>query len=196
MSGLACLEELKKGHSKAEVIIVTGKSDLQTAVETMKLGAADFMTKPFQTDTLVKKIESLVAQSHPGEPFDDERRREDREDRRLESDDPVITYIQQHATKISTRQDVADVMNLTLEQVSARVQTATGRSFRQWLNTCRLQKATQLLKETEMEVAQIAMDTGFATVQHFSRVFSNITGVSPRKYRQQYRQSVSTNTFE
>jgi DNA-binding NtrC family response regulator len=35
MSGLACLEELKKGHSKAEVIIVTGKSDLQTAVETM-----------------------------------------------------------------------------------------------------------------------------------------------------------------
>ena len=185
----------------------------------MKLGAADFMTKPFQTDTLVKKIESLVAQSHPGKPFDDERRREERddrrqgdrrtaeerrlqnerrlnEDRRLESDDPVITYIQQHATKISTRQDVADVMNLTLEQVSARVQTATGRSFRQWLNTCRLQKATQLLKETEMEVAQIAMDTGFATVQHFSRVFSNITGVSPRKYRQQFRQSVSTNTFE
>ena len=226
MSGLACLEELKKGHSKAEVIIVTGKSDLQTAVETMKLGAADFMTKPFQTDTLVKKIESLVAQSHPGKPFDDERRREERderredrddrrqgdrrtaeerrlqnerrlnEDRRVESDDPVITYIQQHATKISTRQDVADVMNLTLEQVSARVQTATGRSFRQWLNTCRLQKATQLLKETEMEVAQIAMDTGFATVQHFSRVFSNITGVSPRKYRQQFRQSVSANTFE
>ena len=78
-------------------------------------------------------------------------------------------------------------MDLTLEQVSARVQTATGLSFRQWLNTCRLQEATQLLKETEMEIARIASRTGFATVQHFSRVFSNITGVSPRKYRQQHR---------
>lgn len=225
MSGLACLEELKKRHNKAEIIIVTGKGDLQTAVEAMKLGAADFMTKPFQTDALVKKIESLVAQVQPDEKSD-ERRRDDRrqerndrrldhnsdrrrgdrrrmderrfqnerrlsENRRLESNDPVIAYIQQHATQISTRQDVADVMDLTLEQVSARVQTATGQSFRQWLNTCRLQKATQLLKETEMEIARIALDTGFATVQHFSRVFSNITGVSPRKYRQQNRQSIA-----
>ena len=78
-------------------------------------------------------------------------------------------------------------MELTLEQVSARVQTTTGQSFRQWLNTCRLQKATQLLKETELEIARIPLDTGFATVQHFSRVFSNIAGVSPRKYRQQSR---------
>ena len=56
MSGLACLKERKTGHSKAQVIILTDKSDLQTDVETMKLGAVDFMTKPFQTDTLVKKI--------------------------------------------------------------------------------------------------------------------------------------------
>ena len=209
MSGLACLEKLQKGPSSAKVIIVTGRGDLQTAVEAMKLGAADFMTKPFETDALVKKIESLVAQALPDIDEDGERRQErtDRrrgerrrpderrlllerrlnEDRRLGSNDPVIAYIQQHATRISTRQDVADVMELTLEQVSARVQTTTGQSFRQWLNTCRLQKATQLLKETELEIARIALDTGFATVQHFSRVFSNITGVSPRKYRQQSR---------
>jgi len=220
MSGLACLEKLKKGPSSAEVIIVTGRGDLQTAVEAMKLGAADFMTKPFETNALVKKIESLVAQALPDIDEDGERRQErterrqertDRrrgerrrpderrlllerrlnEDRRLGSDDPVIVYIQQHATRISTRQDVADVMELTLEQVSARVQTTTGQSFRQWLNTCRLQKATQLLKETELEIARIALDTGFATVQHFSRVFSNITGVSPRKYRQKNRRSTA-----
>ena len=213
MSGLACLEKLKKGPSSAEVIIVTGRGDLQTAVEAMKLGAADFMTKPFETDALVKKIESLVAQALPDIDEDGERRQErtDRrrgerrrpderrlllerrlnEDRRLGSNDPVIVYIQQHATRISTRQDVADVMELTLEQVSARVQTTTGQSFRQWLNTCRLQKATQLLKETELEIARIALDTGFATVQHFSRVFSNITGVSPRKYRQKNRRSTA-----
>ena len=109
------------------------------------------------------------------------------EDRRLQSNDPVIAYIQQHAAQISTRQDVANVMDMTLEQDSARVQSATGQSFRQWLNTCRLRRATQMLKDTELEISRIARDTGFATVQHFSRVFSNLTGVSPRKYRQQNR---------
>mgnify|MGYP003930367673 CR=1 FL=1 len=51
---------------------------------------------------------------------------------------------------------------------------------------------TQLLKDTELEIARIALDTGFATVQHFSRVFSNIAGVSPRKYRQQNSQSAAS----
>jgi len=44
-----------------------------------------------------------------------------------------------------------------------------------------------MLKDTELEISRIARDTGFATVQHFSRVFSNLTGISPRKYRQQNR---------
>ncbi|MEE3258984.1 MAG: response regulator [Candidatus Latescibacterota bacterium] len=202
MSGLACLEQLKKGSSEAEVIIVTGKGDLQTAVEAMKLGAADFIAKPFQTDALVSKIEGLVARPNPTTTNDGattadwtaRRRAYERRfqnERRLGSNDPVIAYIQRHATQISTRHDVAGVMGLTLEQVSARVQMTTGHSFRQWLNTCRLQKATQLLKDTELEIARIALDTGFATVQHFSRVFSNIAGVSPRKYRQQNRQSAA-----
>jgi len=78
-------------------------------------------------------------------------------------------------------------MDMTLEQVSARVQSATGQSFRQWLNTCRLRRAPQMLKDTELEISRIARDTGFATVQYFSRVFGNLTGISPRKYRQQNR---------
>ena len=48
----------------------------------MKLGAADFMTKPFETDALVKKIESLVAQAVPDIDEDGERRRADRRQER------------------------------------------------------------------------------------------------------------------
>ena len=63
MSGLFRLPQLKKEHSKTEVIIVTGEGDLETAVKAMKLGAADFLTKPLQTAALIEKIETLVAQS-------------------------------------------------------------------------------------------------------------------------------------
>ena len=36
-----------------------------------------------------------------------------------------------------------------------------------------------------LAVGEVAAQTGFVTVQHFSRVFNNVVGLSPRKYRQQ-----------
>jgi YesN/AraC family two-component response regulator len=228
MNGLECLRKLREDDCKSEVIIVTGKGDLQTAVEAMRLGAADFVTKPFDAAVLVAKIEELASRSSRPLTAEEEwerRRREDRRrdddrrqgdrradpigdrrqgdrrnddrrdsgDRRLRHGDPVIAYIRQNATDINGRQDVATAMGLNVDQISTRVQAATGQSFRQWLNHCRLQTATRLLEDTDIEIARIAEKTGFATVQHFSRVFSNLNGLSPRKYRQQSRQ-VSADT--
>ena len=78
-------------------------------------------------------------------------------------------------------------MELNVDQISTRVQVSTGQSFRQLLNESRLETASRLLKDTDIEIARIAEKTGFATVQHFSRVFSTINGVSPRKFRQKSR---------
>ena len=176
MDGITCLKQLREGGCDAVVIMVTGGGDVPTAVEAMKLGAADYIEKPFSPGGLLARIDEALTQ-----------RRQAQEDTSGLSREPVVAYIQQHATQVNSRRDVADAMGLRLAQVSARIQVATGQSFRQLLHTCRLKTAIQLLETTEMDIARIALDTGFATVQHFSRVFSNIAGVSPRKYRQQSR---------
>ena len=176
MNGITCLKQLREGGCDAVVIMVTGGGDVPTAVEAMKLGAADYIEKPFSPGGLLARIDEALTQ-----------RRQAQEDTSGLSREPVVAYIQQHATQVNSRRDVADAMGLSLDQVSARIQVATGQSFRQLLHTCRLKTAIQLLETTEMDIARIALDTGFATVQHFSRVFSNIAGVSPRKYRQQSR---------
>ena len=176
MDGITCLKQLREGGCDAVVIMVTGGGDVPTAVEAMKLGAAECIEKPFSPGGLLARIDEALTQ-----------RRQTQEDTSGLSREPVVAYIQQHATQVNSRRDVADAMGLSLDQVSARIQVATGQSFRQLLHTCRLKTAIQLLETTEMDIARIALDTGFATVQHFSRVFSNITGVSPRQYRQQSR---------
>jgi len=177
MDGINCLKHLKEGRCDAVVIMVAGGGDVQTAVETMKWGAADYIEKPFKSGALLARIDEALT-----------RRRQAREAEAGElSREPVVAYIQQHAIQVNSRRDVAEAMGLSLDQVSARIQVATGLSFRQLLHTCRLKTAIQLLETTEIDIASIALDTGFATVQHFSRVFSNIAGVSPRKYRQQSR---------
>jgi DNA-binding NtrC family response regulator len=58
MSGLEVLKELKARHAECEVVVLTGEATIESAVEAMKLGAREFLTKPIsmkEVDRLVRK---------------------------------------------------------------------------------------------------------------------------------------------
>jgi DNA-binding NtrC family response regulator len=57
MSGIELLERLRADHSECEVILLTGKGSIETAVQAMKLGAFNFLTKPFPLAELEVEIE-------------------------------------------------------------------------------------------------------------------------------------------
>lgn len=57
MSGLELLEKFKQAHPDCEVILLTGQGTIETAVKAMKLGAFDFITKPFPLKDLESHIE-------------------------------------------------------------------------------------------------------------------------------------------
>ncbi|UCD85934.1 MAG: diguanylate cyclase [Deltaproteobacteria bacterium] len=50
ISGLAILEWIKQNKSHIDVILVTGQASVETAVKALKLGAADYVRKPFNTE--------------------------------------------------------------------------------------------------------------------------------------------------
>jgi DNA-binding NtrC family response regulator len=57
LSGIQVLEQLKLTHPECEVILLTGQGTIETAVQAMKLGAYDFLTKPFPLAELEVLIE-------------------------------------------------------------------------------------------------------------------------------------------
>jgi DNA-binding NtrC family response regulator len=57
MDGMATLKEIKKLGLFTETLILTGHGSIDTALEAMKLGAYDYLTKPCEVDELVAKIE-------------------------------------------------------------------------------------------------------------------------------------------
>jgi DNA-binding NtrC family response regulator len=52
MDGMNLLEEVKRRDSEATVIIITGHGSIELAVEAIKRGAYDFITKPFEINTM------------------------------------------------------------------------------------------------------------------------------------------------
>src|SRR6476619_7259064 len=66
IDGMELLRRLRSGPRKLPVIVMTGHGDVPLAVEAMKLGALDFLEKPFEDDRLIGMIETALAQNDGG----------------------------------------------------------------------------------------------------------------------------------
>jgi len=83
-NGMAVMEELHRRNADLPVVIMTGFGTIETAVEAIKRGAEDYITKPFDRDAVRKKIGRLMevyrlrrrvakleADLKSGDPFED-----------------------------------------------------------------------------------------------------------------------------
>ena len=60
MSGIEVLHELRQRHAECEVVVLTGEATIESAVEAMKLGAREFLTKPIR----LKELDRLVRKAY------------------------------------------------------------------------------------------------------------------------------------
>src|SRR5262245_30944963 len=62
-SGLDILKELNAEQYPSPIFIISGKGDIQMAVEAIKNGAFDFIEKPFEPDTVVTRVRDAIVAS-------------------------------------------------------------------------------------------------------------------------------------
>jgi two-component system response regulator FixJ len=65
LDGIELLKRMKASHSTFPIVIMTGHGDVPLAVEAMKLGAIDFLEKPFEDDRLIGMVEAAIRQAEP-----------------------------------------------------------------------------------------------------------------------------------
>ncbi|MCK7504591.1 MAG: response regulator, partial [Desulfobacterales bacterium] len=63
MGGMLIPEDIKKAKSSMPVIIITGYANVQTAMQAMKLGTAEYIEKPFTPDQLLRAVKTAVDQA-------------------------------------------------------------------------------------------------------------------------------------
>src|SRR6266568_1928648 len=65
LDGIELLKRMKASHCTFPIVIMTGHGDIPLAVEAMKLGAVDFLEKPFEDERLIGMIEMAIQQAEP-----------------------------------------------------------------------------------------------------------------------------------
>jgi AraC-like DNA-binding protein len=86
--------------------------------------------------------------------------------------------------KISLQQIAAE-FDLSVSHFSRAFRISTGLPPHQWLLRQRVKAAKQLMSVRELPLSEIAISAGFANQSHFTRVFSEMVGVSPGAWRRE-----------
>lgn len=95
----------------------------------------------------------------------------------------ITKYLSENYSKKITLEEVAKRFYISPYYLSRLFKEGTGFNLINYINYVRINKAKELLKATELTITMIAGEVGFESTTHFDRVFKEIVGVSPLKYR-------------
>lgn len=95
----------------------------------------------------------------------------------------AIHYVAEHYRENISLKDIARALGYDYHYLSRTFHQTTHTGFRDFLNFHRIEYARGLLRNTDMNIADIAEACGFQTLRSFHRVFQDIMGVSPTRFR-------------
>ncbi|MCR5178051.1 MAG: AraC family transcriptional regulator [Lachnospiraceae bacterium] len=96
----------------------------------------------------------------------------------------VTDYIKNNLTADDLSQSaMAEMAGISKDYFSRIFKNVTGLNYSKWLNTIRLEKATELLTQNDMTLTEVAMLSGFQSIPSFNRVFHDEKGMAPGEYR-------------
>jgi AraC family transcriptional regulator len=95
----------------------------------------------------------------------------------------VLEYIDAHLDEDIKLIDLATLLDMSQFHFSTLFKQAIGASPYQYLLQQRIERAKQLLKQTERSIMEIALECGFNSHSHLSKQFRQLTGITPKVYR-------------
>ena len=97
----------------------------------------------------------------------------------------VVDYMTANYATPFTMSEIAERIGMTESRFSRYFRKATGNTFTDFVNHLRINRACQLLMETEQYISTICYNVGFNNVANFNRRFMEIKGMTPSEFRKQ-----------
>lgn len=175
ISGIDVLQEIKKTDPDVGVIILTGHSSKDVAIEALKAHADDYIEKPINIKKLQYSVGKLIAQQN-GEP-------------ELSSMDllsklnKVKRFIEANCYKKTRLEDAASVVCMSPKYLSRVFSQHMKVGFNDYKLEIKMREAKKLLVKYGYTVNQIAEKLGYENPESFIRQFKKLTRTTPAQYR-------------
>lgn len=97
----------------------------------------------------------------------------------------IMQYINRNSNRKLLIDEVASKFYMSNSHFSRLFSQQTGINFTQYLLSLRINKACDLLAQTDLPITHVSQEVGFESLSSFNRTFIKIKGVPPRSFRKQ-----------
>ena len=185
MDGLTMLAAIRSEHPEIQMSVLTAYRDFDYARQAITLGVCRYLLKPSDLEELQDAFRQMVSrldampqlkEDMPGE--------ESVREAGNHLVKAALAYMKEHCTEQHlSLGDVADHVYVSQWHLSKLLNRETNQSFFDLLGGMRIARARELLADPSLRIHEIAEETGFSDVAHFSRSFKKLTGCTPGEYR-------------
>jgi two-component system, response regulator YesN len=210
MSGLELFGKAKEKNPTLRVIFISGYQDFQYAKKAIQMSANGYVLKPIDYDELIGLIKNVIAliekENHNNIFLNNlERSREfiktewshknengnigsanikiKGHNRKLISD--IGKYVDEHLDGKLSLKNVANHFAFTPNYLGLLFKEETDEYFTDFLVRKKLEKASILLKDTNLKIYEIADSLGYSNMNYFSKQFKEYYGITPLDYKKE-----------
>lgn len=98
----------------------------------------------------------------------------------------IQDYLKEHYAEEANLEKIAEKIGLTSAYISTIFKKETGMTITNYLIQIRLEKAKEMIRDTNMTISEIAYAVGYVDTRYFSKLFIKNVGIKPVEYRRFY----------
>lgn len=177
MDGLQLIEHTIQCYDDIQFIIISGYSEFEYAQKALNLGAKGYILKPITEKDLFSTLDKALN-------LDSSTSNSDADAKTMGKTDEIKKYIETHFHEDLTVKGIADTFGFNPDYLSNLFRKTEGVTLTTYITNIRMEKACQMLLESDAPVYYIAHKVGYNDYQYFHRVFKREKDMTPCEYRE------------
>lgn len=189
MSGLDASHIIKEKYPETIILLNTAYAEFEFARKALEYGLDAYLLKPAKESQIIETIfncfdkkqkPAATPSQHVNAVVTEHKTTHNH------TISMVKAYIDEHFHQNLTLEDLAELAHFSPSYLSRLFHNTTGLTLKTYITLKRLENAEYLLKNSSLNIHEIAFNCGFPNVSHFNRVFKSHTNLSPMEYRRHY----------
>lgn len=198
MDGVEFCKRIKNNiqTSHIPVILLTARASNEFILSGYEAGADEYISKPFNYDLLLLQIRKLIKQQ-------EQREKQFRKSIDIKPNDITITSLDEKLIKdalISIEKnmnnsdysvdDLSNDVGLSRTGLYQKIQSITSVTPLNFIRSVRLKRAAQLLRDSDLNISEVADYVGFGSIKYFNIHFKEEFKVTPTHYRRMIKENM------
>jgi DNA-binding response OmpR family regulator/anti-sigma regulatory factor (Ser/Thr protein kinase) len=191
MNGFTFCEYLKGDEktSHIPIIMLTAKTDIESKLSGLELGADDYLTKPFNPQEIKARVKNILEKQERLRLFFGNKSEVKESELTVQNKKEDVFLTKAYAVIEKNLSDnnfgveqFCQELNMSSSQLLRKLKALTNKTTVEFVRDYRLGRAASMLNQGET-VSEVALSVGFESLSYFTKMFQDKFGVLPSEYK-------------